>query len=207
MDDDHPDKIARRRDEKILEIAIDTRKFEISLFWQRSLFFWGFIASAFFGYFAIKDADPSLRFPIGCFGIVCSVAWALVTRGSKYWHEAWEQKVAAAQDRVLGQPLFSRSEPVERKGIIWNARRFSVSKLTMALSDFIVLVWIVLAATASPGLDWRNWNWQTVAMLVVTVVYVISMLIGGRSSPNERQKLSPLLRGILGYRMLSRPQK
>jgi hypothetical protein len=185
MDDDHPAKIVRQRDEKVLDVAIEIRKFEISLFWQRALFFWGFIAAAFVAYAALKDSDASLRFSVGCFGMVCSVAWTLANRGSKYWQEAWEQKVAAAQGAVLGQPLFSKSEPVERKGTIWNARRFSVTKLTMALSDFSVCIWIFLAARVSPGVDWRNWDWQSMAVLIVTTGYVISMLIGGRSTPRR----------------------
>ena len=32
---------------KILEIAAEIRKFEIEKFWQRSIFFWGFIGAAF----------------------------------------------------------------------------------------------------------------------------------------------------------------
>ncbi len=39
---------------KILEMAVDVRKFEIGLFWQRSLFFWGFIAATFLAYANIK---------------------------------------------------------------------------------------------------------------------------------------------------------
>jgi len=31
-----------RRAEKYFDVAADVRKFEIGLFWQRSLFFWGF---------------------------------------------------------------------------------------------------------------------------------------------------------------------
>ena len=33
-----------------LKVAIAARSQEIELFWKRSLFFWGFIASAFVGY-------------------------------------------------------------------------------------------------------------------------------------------------------------
>ena len=51
---------------KALEMAADVRKFEIGLFWQRSLVFWGFIAAAFVAYAALAkepDKDLSLRSP------------------------------------------------------------------------------------------------------------------------------------------------
>ena len=37
----------KMKDEKKFEICYKNRNFEIELFWKRSLFFWGFIASAF----------------------------------------------------------------------------------------------------------------------------------------------------------------
>jgi hypothetical protein len=80
-----------------LDLAVDTRKFEIELFWKRAFFFWGFIAAAFAGYGVLHQAHATdLALAIACFGLVCSVAWTLVNRGSKYWQENWEQKVNRA---------------------------------------------------------------------------------------------------------------
>jgi hypothetical protein len=71
-------------------------KFEIDLFWKRSLFFW-FIAAAFVAYATLikseTNADKDLPFIIACFGLVYNFAWTLGNRGSKYWQEAWEQKL------------------------------------------------------------------------------------------------------------------
>ena len=72
---------------KKYDVALVTRNFEIELFWKRSLFFWGGIASAFVGYATLVKDKPSLAILIACFGFVCSVAWSLVNRGSKYWQE------------------------------------------------------------------------------------------------------------------------
>jgi hypothetical protein len=44
MVDAQPDYERRKHQ---LELALETRRFEIDLFWQRSLFFWVFIAPAF----------------------------------------------------------------------------------------------------------------------------------------------------------------
>ena len=133
---------------KILEIAAEVRKFEIEKFWQRSIFFWGFIGAAFVAY-AQLFGRGDLPFFVACFGLVCSVAWALQNRGSKYWQEAWETKVESVENDVFGVDLFANREPLQRKGF-WGAQTFSVSRLTIALSDFTVLVWIALAAKAFP---------------------------------------------------------
>jgi hypothetical protein len=42
----------KEKSKKALDIALDTRKFEISLYWQRAAYFWALIAAAFAGYFA-----------------------------------------------------------------------------------------------------------------------------------------------------------
>ena len=78
---------------KLLEIALDARQFELDLFWRRALFFWGFIASAFIGFASTYPNQPIAALTISCFGFICSLAWTLVNRGSKYWYENWEIKV------------------------------------------------------------------------------------------------------------------
>jgi hypothetical protein len=45
----------QKQKEKILELAADTRKFEIERFWHRSLFFWGFITAAMVAYGASRQ--------------------------------------------------------------------------------------------------------------------------------------------------------
>jgi hypothetical protein len=174
-----------KQKEEILKYAADVRKFEIGLFWQRSLFFWGFIGAAFVAYGVLIDKnDKDFALAVSCFGLICSFAWTLQNRGSKYWQEAWEQKVNVVEDCVLKARLFSNIEPVEDKG--WfGAARFSVSKLAIALSDFTVLIWLVLAwkvlpaqlpilspLPSSPG-----------ALLVpITAVYIVVLFVWGRSN-------------------------
>jgi hypothetical protein len=62
----------------LLYIAIETRRFEIERFCQRSLFFWGFIAAAFVGHAALgKEGLWEATVMMGCFGLVASLAWSL----------------------------------------------------------------------------------------------------------------------------------
>jgi hypothetical protein len=114
-------------------------------------FFWGFIAAAFLAYANLKGEDET-QFAVACIGFVYSLGWTLVNRGSKYWQEAWEQKVLSVQLAVLGRRLFSEQEPILKNFWLWKARRYSVSKLTIAISDFTTLIWIFLALNTAFGL-------------------------------------------------------
>lgn len=144
---------------KIFDVALETRKFEIGLFWQRALFFWGFIASAFVAYAAIwrlETVPIEIRTLVAAFGLVCSVAWTFANRGSKYWQGAWEAKLETFEEEVLGiklfqEPVSPRKNEIHFWGVWSDAWHFSVSKLAIALSDFTVLVWAVLLAYSVPG--------------------------------------------------------
>ncbi len=160
----------------ILEHASKLRQFEIGLFWQRSLFFWGFLAAAFVAYAELhNDKSNDLRVAVACFGFVCSVAWTLQNRGSKYWQDAWEKKVEAVEMEVLGCKLFSNIEPRLKRGW-WGARRYSVSGLTIMLSDFSILVWAGLVFAAIPNLNFPRFMSIPILLPVGSIIYAIAML-------------------------------
>ena len=174
-----------RKAAKRFDVSVDTRKFEIELFWKRSLFFWGFIAVAFIGYGALTQAKaPDLAHVMACFGLVCSVAWTLANRGSKYWQEAWEQKVEREERDVLGGPFFSVVEPVQTwKGSWLRARRYSVSKLTIALSDFTALVWFIVTVKSLINAP----NTFTIIVALLTSGVVVSMFMFARTNDRTPQ--------------------
>jgi hypothetical protein len=166
---------------EILKYAAEVRKFEIERFWQRSGFFWLFIGAAFIAYATLyKEKDSLIPLLIGSFGVISSLAWTLQNRGSKYWQEAWEHKVEIVEVDVLGTNLFSNIEPLQRNGI-WGARRYSVSRLATAISDFTFLIWITLMLKASPihlGATLDVWASLTI---IFTIVYAIVIFAEGRS--------------------------
>jgi hypothetical protein len=183
--DDHDD--SYRRAEKYFDVAADVRKFEIGLFWQRSFFFWGFIGAAFVAYSAMHNEEPAWsRIAIACFGLICSIAWTLLNRGSKYWQEAWETKVERKEQEVLQDRLFNHPEAVKTdKFFLLRARRYSVSKLVIALSDFTCLVWVFLLLVLLPWnrLTTQCCPWEFWALPAV-IVYGIYMGVACRSTPN-----------------------
>ncbi len=129
---------------KQYEFSLETRKLEINLFWQRSLFFWGFIAASFIAFASLINNSKTLSVIIACFGFICSMVWTLANRGSKRWQENWESKVISLE-KSLKIDLFSKEEPMQiKKPMILSAKKYSVSKLAIALSDFVVFMWFVL---------------------------------------------------------------
>lgn len=169
---------------RAFQYAAETRRFEIERYWQRSLFFWGFIAAALVGYATLSDTTkygPHLRQAITAFGIIASLAWTLQNRGSKYWQEAWEAKVERLEMEVLGLRLFGEQEPRKKTGL-WGGWRYSVSRLTTQLSDFTLVAWGLLAWEAF----FVRWgappDIEALVIAAAAVGFCGILLIGGRSS-------------------------
>lgn len=173
---------------KAYETAVETRKLEIELFWSRSLFFWGFIASAFVAYATLREYGSDVSVVVACFGVVCSIAWSLGNRGGKFWQESWETKVERIEPSVTGT-MFADPEAVQTHKNFWlRGRRFSVSKLAIALSDYTIILWLAvivwesmrlfapasILACAKP--------WSIGAFISFTVIYGLFLLIAGRST-------------------------
>ena len=170
----------RERQRLVFEIAVDTRKLEIELYWKRAAYFWTLLVATFAGYFAIATASsgpkPTHQFLISCLGLVLSVGWYLVNRGSKFWQVYWERQVDSLEDEVLGRPLFKSagigSELKWRH--FWGGYRYSVSKVNQLISLFVALVWLGLAIASWPGLSWppSRTDIGVGGILVLTVLFI-----------------------------------
>ena len=183
------DGIARLR----LEMALEARRFEISLFWQRSLFFWGFNTAALLALGSSTfGSRPELALSATCFGFICSLTWTLANRGSKYWHESWERKVEQEELRVVGA-LYSEVEELDRKGVWLSARRYSVSRLAMALADYVFFLWVcLLAYHAAAALKWTAASapYRQVglaAFLAITAAFAVAIVVKGRSGQTRSE--------------------
>lgn len=137
-----------RQDLARYQTALTTRQSEIDLFWKRSLFFWGFIAASFVAVVALEGKSHILSLVVSGFGMVCSLGWTLANRGSKYWQEQWESKIEAAEKNITG-PWFGREEQRQDKGRWLSGARYSVSKIAIAVSDYVLLVWVAASCAES----------------------------------------------------------
>ncbi len=138
------------------ERAEQIRQFEILLYWSRSNYFWAFIGATMAGYGAIRTvpstpATPQLALIAAAMGFVFSVAWYFVNRGSKQWHENWENHVDLLEDAVTGplhKTVLRRPKPT---GICERLSRpitgpgcYSVSKINQIVSCFVVALWALI---------------------------------------------------------------
>lgn len=189
---------------KRYEVSLETRKFEIQLFWTRSLFFWGFIGAAFVAY-ANYLKNPGLSLVVAGFGLVCSFAWTLVNRGSKYWQENWEKNVSDAEGDITGE-LFSIQNKIQNKGMWLSARRYSVSKVAIALSDYVFLLWLFLLSYQIAILFY-TFSGQTVKLGKIvfasfSFLYILLMLVKCRTSKEgEKKGILELLRKVFPVRI------
>jgi len=177
---------------KRFQTAVEARSREIGLFWQRAVFFWGFTAAAFVGVATSLEEHPRLALLLSCFGLVCSVCWSLANRGSKYWYEAWERKVQR-EESAIGGALFSKIEPRKGGGFWLSARRYSVSKLAILLSDYVCLIWAsIVAWLLIVVIDWQRLreSWRdllTLLFIGATLVFIILAFALPKSSVPERE--------------------
>jgi Na+/melibiose symporter-like transporter len=154
-----------RKRESAYRTALQTRQFEIELYWKRATYFWTLIAASFAGYFALASADKSGTHPgllslVSCIGLVLSTGWYLVNRGSKYWQQNWESHVDALEDEFAG-PLYKTTRTIANEEFCWwkphDGYPFSVSKVNQLISLFVALVWFALAIFAFAPSRLRAW--------------------------------------------------
>lgn len=168
---------------KAFEVAHENRKLEIQLFWQRSLFFWGFVAASLIAYAQTVKDHTHYSIVFALFGLVCSIVWSRGNRGSKYWQEYWEKKVTFFQHFTTGNIFYDRKPATPGFFEVFEGRRASVSKLTMALSDFSIGVWSLLCLLTfldKPVLD-AHGSAIAVGLVIATLLYCLFFLRNSKS--------------------------
>ena len=146
-------RLLKNNDKKTLALshALDIRKFEIELYWKRATYFWTFIGASFAGYITLKSSeaktDDNLSLLISCLGMLFSLGWLCVNKGSKFWQENWENHVDFLEDSNTG-PLYktvtsSISESNKRekiKDFFTGSLPYSVSKVNQIISLYIFII-------------------------------------------------------------------
>lgn len=190
-----PKEDAREKQEKALDRAWETRNFEIDKFWQRSAFFWGFIALVLGAFVAVQtgriDIHESIPYPdlyLILLGLIVSVAWLLVVKGSKFWQENWEAHIDRLEDAVTG-PLY-KTVNTKGKGC------FSVSRINKILAWTVIFVWGLLFLNFLMSCDFIQKKLEAISPhfvqissivtpIVLTIVCIIVMIIRGQSSDGK----------------------
>lgn len=133
----------------LLDRAYDIRKFEIDLYWKRAGYFWGFLVATFAAYFIVTDktkfaSRPELEFLIQCIGLIFSLSWYLVNRGSKYWQVNWERIIDSLEEKIK-KPLYRINLKNDRSPFrLFSRYPYSVSRINIIVSLFICCTWVCL---------------------------------------------------------------
>jgi Na+/melibiose symporter-like transporter len=188
-----------KKTDSALQHALDIRKFEISLYWQRATYFWTLIAATFAGYFAVLSAEHMKdkefnAYVLACVGLIFSLAWFLTNRGSKYWQENWENHVDMLEDGTTGPLYKTVLHRPKAKGIlsvIEGPAPFSVSQINQWVSLFTVAVWLPLIVTVLPEFNLKSdVSGKHAVIGVITLIAVAMMLFRTRSNIVEGHKHS-----------------
>ncbi|WP_315204771.1 hypothetical protein [Alloprevotella tannerae] len=177
--------------EEAFKIALDTRKFEIELYWKRTGYFVLFIGAVFVGYCNIintakedisKCQQEWLLLLLSALGFLLSLLWYMANRGSKFWQENWEAHIKELSTH-LGVPIFGIIKRREHS-IIRNPMQeypFSVSKVNQMVSLIITFAWLLMLCKEMgvfksleniPFSDWDKYK-----MLAGGIVIMLSFLI------------------------------
>ncbi len=145
--------------QELYKIAIETRNFEIKLFWQRSNYFLVLNTSIAIGAFTKVAEKFQIYFVL--LGIVVSFFWFFVNIGSKYWQVRWEYEVAKLEQEISQEIcLFSADKKATDNAVkeflsgyrqqdslpsLYDSlilTKPSVSKIMICLSIIFVVFWI-----------------------------------------------------------------
>lgn len=181
--------------EMALEFAMDIRKFEIDLYWKRATYFWTFIAAAFAGYALVYTKAGDANFDkswvllvFSCLGLLFSVAWYLVNRGSKFWQNNWERHVDLLEDEVIGPLYKTIAYSTDECNPLTASKQYSVSKINQILSFFVSCFWVILVAKSIlPMSSCLPIDWYKVAVLIITLITVGCLFIYGKSQNEETE--------------------
>ena len=137
----------KNRCSRAFNFAVDSRKFEIELYWKRATYFWAFILVCFTSIGLTNQFPYSemIRFLISCLGFFVTVAFWMINRGSKFWQENWEAHVDLLGETFIG-PLYryvivSDKAKMYSIGSPWT---FSVSRVNMYVSFILIIFWLIL---------------------------------------------------------------
>ena len=165
-----------------IDKAWETRDFEIKLYWQRALYFWGFIALAFYAPFAILNLEQDfISYPIinkfFFVTIVCilgsflSFAWYLANRGSKYWQENWERWIYILEKYKYGKLYSTTFDEKDIDTSIIGAGRYSLSRINIIISLIITIAWFLAAVFASINIiDTHNVCAPIITILIIGIL-------------------------------------
>ena len=189
--------------EEAFKIALDTRKFEIELYWKRTGYFVLFIGAVFVGYYNIintaeegisKYQKEWLLLLLPALGFLLSLLWYMANRGSKFWQENWEAHIKELSTH-LGVPIFGIIK--RREHSIRNLMQeypFSVSKVNQMVSLIITFTWLLMlckeigVSKLLENIPFSDWYKVLAGGIVIMLSFLIIICCKGFAAKESRKR-------------------
>lgn len=139
------------------------RDFALSHLWQRSIFLTAFLVVILIGYGTMwlnvltRPLNPDIKdyitfhrisIFISMLGIIFSILWILMAKGSKYWYEAYEEEIGWIESSTeyknySCQGVFSENTD---KSLFLNKKgfKYSVSGINIAIGQIMAILWFLI---------------------------------------------------------------
>lgn len=204
--DDKASKQERKRFQALKE-AQEVRKFEINLYWKRTVFFWAFITVIYAALFHVLckyiECPHKYDLFVPCIstlsglGFFFSVAWHMVNKGSKFWQKNWETHVSLLERSEIG-PLYdvylNPKGRIHERLCPTKAFDFSVSKVNMWASFTMIIcslgvcvgimAWLILYKGACSVLS-------SVPCAIIVAFSFLTMFISDGNNDIEIEEKAP----------------
>lgn len=172
-----------------LERAWKNRDFEIELYWKRATYFWTFLVATFAGYFIVisrpevSKAFPQAELIVTSLGLVFSLAWHFVNKGSKKWQENWEKHIDMLEEEVTGNIYKT----------VLDKTAYSVSGINLVVSRFVFFIWLFLTIhfyykTYTWGGEWSSFDLVALVISLITGGFLIALMNEKKKSEREPLK-------------------
>jgi hypothetical protein len=184
-----------------LKHAHRIREFEISLYWKRSLFFWGFLVTLFAAFGLLISADKQtisikfMIFGVSLLGLFVNFAWYYLAKGSKAWQKNWEQHIDYLEYDFSGN--------LHKIAMGKEENFFSVSRITETVIIAFVLFWVLASVVGaasfarliqakrccfSPQMSEYFALLITVLPLIIVIIFILYLFF---TMPPDRWKTTP----------------
>ncbi|WP_018464565.1 RipA family octameric membrane protein [Segatella paludivivens] len=138
------------------------RSFEISNLWQRSIFLSAMIVLLFtgYGYMISEIIRPQAQLllineicsGISIIGLVFSIIWVMMAKGSKAWFEVYERRICEIEkekelkicQKYAMQTAECKPWSLNSNLLNGSAGAYSVSKLNIFIGQILVLIWLIV---------------------------------------------------------------
>ncbi|MCH9705617.1 MAG: hypothetical protein K0U15_05790 [Proteobacteria bacterium] len=84
----------------LYKIALETRNFEIELFWKRSNYFLVLNTAIAVGFFNLESNQAFFKIFLCIFGGIVTYLWIRINLGSKYWQVKWEEELKQIEKQI-----------------------------------------------------------------------------------------------------------